>query len=362
MLIKTKTVSKTCNWRTEKQNLQMTTRQNIFGLLLLFVSSNCAANLVVADHERIAVEEKAIHFYYNPTPLKDTTEKDLIKKDTLKEEDAVPGLLAMADIKKILPVTEVNLPAGKYTKANVLYYKMIDSMAKVILQYPIQDSAGLSYAVDWAGTPNMGLRRPNYVIIHHTATNHHNEALQEFLTPGGREASAHYLICKDGTVYHLLNDLLRSHHAGDSKWGNSTDLNSSSIGIELVNNGNQPFTAEQINSLTTLLDRLKTQYKIPDANFIGHGDIAPTRKADPSRIFPWKQLSEKGFGLWWGDTTNVKVPSDFNYMMALRIVGYDISSAGSAIAAFRRHFLQDSKSIMTPDAIKILYTLYRKFE
>ena len=68
----------------------------------------------------------------------------------------------------------------------------------------------------------MGLRRPNYVIIHHTATNGFQEVIQEFTNPGGREASSHYLICKDGTVYHMLNDLLRSHHAGDSKWGNNS--------------------------------------------------------------------------------------------------------------------------------------------
>jgi N-acetylmuramoyl-L-alanine amidase len=239
---------------------------------------------------------------------------------------------------------------------------MIDSMAKVILQYPVRDSAGLSYAEEWVGTPNMGLRRPNYVIIHHTANNGCDETLNEFTTPGGREASAHYVICKDGTVHHMLNDLLRSHHAGESKWGNTTDLNSSSIGIELDNNGYQPFTEPQMNSLMILLGRLKTAYKIPDANFLGHGDIAPTRKVDPNTQFSWKALSEKGFGLWWDDTTNIRVPENFDYMMALRIVGYDISTPSSAIAAFKRHFMSDMKGGMTPAAIKILYTLYRKFE
>ena len=231
------------------------------------------------------------------------------------------------------------MSAGKYTKANLLHYKMIDSLVRVIAEYPLKDSAGLSFAEDWVGTPNMGLRRPNYVIIHHTATNGFQEVIQEFTNPGGREASSHYLICKDGTVYHMLNDLLRSHHAGDSKWGNTSDLNSSSIGIEIVNNGYQSYTPEQFNSLTKLLNRLKNEYQIPVANFLGHGDIAPTRKIDPGSQFPWKELSKKGFGLWWDDTTNVTVPPDFNFMMALRIVGYDITSSGSAIAAFRRHFI-----------------------
>ena len=253
--------------------------------------------------------------------------------------------------------------SGKYAIANRLYYKMIDSMVKVISEYPIQDSAGLAYAADWVGTPNMGLRRPNYVIIHYTATNGFEEVLQEFMATGGREASAHYVICKDGTVYHMLNDLLRSHHAGDSKWGNTTDLNSSSIGIEVVNNGTEPFTDEQLNSLTILLDRLKTAYKIPDANFLGHGDIAPTRKADPGKQFPWDELSKKGFGLWWDDTTNVQIPDNFDYLMALRIIGYDISVPASAVAAFKRHFMQDnSGGNMNTVVRKIIYTLYRKFE
>ncbi len=251
---------------------------------------------------------------------------------------------------------------AKYGKANQLYYQMVDSLAKVIFKNPMEDSAGLNYAEEWVGTPNMGLRRPNFVVIHHTANNSCEETLQAFATPGGREASAHYVICKDGTVHHMLNDLLRSHHAGDSKWGNNTDLNSSSIGIELDNNGYQPFTEAQLNSLTILLDRLKTAYKIPAANFIGHGDIAPTRKVDPSVQFPWKALSEKGFGLWYDDTTNVEVPDNFDYLLGLRIIGYDISSPASALASFKRHFMNDNSVIINAEVRKIIYMVYRKFE
>src|SRR5437868_6847188 len=92
---------------------------------------------------------------------------------------------------------------AKYGKANQLYYKMIDSLSKVIFQNPAEDSAGLQYATEWVGTPNMGLRRPNYVVIHYTANNSCEETLTAFTTPGGREASAHYVICKDGTIHHM---------------------------------------------------------------------------------------------------------------------------------------------------------------
>ncbi len=322
-------------------------------LALLLISFGCARKIATVQVEPLPQPIKAISNLVPTIAIKDTIIDDVTKRDTAK---ITPSPI-------ITDITETKEIKGRYARANRLYAAMIDSMAKVILEYPIQDSAGLPYATDWVGTPNMGLRRPNYVIIHHTATNNCNNVIQEFTTPGGREASAHYLICKDGTVYHLLNDLLRSHHAGDSKWGNTTDLNSSSIGIELDNNGYQPFTEEQMNSLTILLGRLKDAYKIPAANFIGHGDIAPARKMDPNWRFPWKELSEKGFGLWWGDTTNVKVDNNFDYLMALRIIGYDISAPASAVAAFKRHFMKDnSGGGMNAVVRKIIYAVYRKYQ
>ncbi|HEV7780952.1 MAG TPA: N-acetylmuramoyl-L-alanine amidase [Chitinophagaceae bacterium] len=285
---------------------------------------------------------------FSRNELADTTIKDIL-------------LAGNPPVSSLLP--EVNVPVGRYALANRLYVSMVDSLVRVIGRYPLIDSAGLNYSPEWVGTPNMGLRRPNYVIIHHTATRNCNEVLSEFTTTGGREASAHYVIDKDGVVHHMLNDLLRSHHAGDSKWGNTTDLNSSSIGIELVNNGYESFSTEQMNSLLILLERLKNAYKIPDANFIGHGDIAPTRKADPNYRFPWKDLSQKGFGLWWDDTTNVQVPDNFDYLMALRIIGYDIASSVSVVAAFKRHFLGDnSGGSMNADLRRVIYVLYRKYQ
>src|SRR6266404_1673153 len=155
---------------------------------------------------------------------------------------------------------------GKYAETNKVYKKHIKEYAKLLMEYPVKDSAGLNYATDFAGTTNFSMRRPNFVIIHHTAQNSCDQTLQTFTTADARAVSAHYVICKDGTVHHMLNDLLRAHHAGISKWGNTTDLNSSSIGIELDNNGFEPFTEAQVNSLLVLLDRLKKAYNIPSAN------------------------------------------------------------------------------------------------
>lgn len=250
---------------------------------------------------------------------------------------------------------------GKYTATNKSYKKQVKEFARLLKEYPVRDSAGLDYARDWVGTTNLSMRRPNFVIIHHTAQNTCDQTLQTF-TQTKNPVSAHYVICRDGKVYHMLNDLLRAHHAGVSKWGNTTDLNSCSIGIELDNNGFEPFSDAQISSLLTLLERLKKAYSIPAPNFIGHGDVAPTRKNDPNWRFPWKLLNEKGFGLWWGDTSKVQVPPNFNYLDAIHIVGYDIKDTSAAIIGFKRHFLQDTTKRMTPAAMKVLYALYRKYE
>jgi N-acetylmuramoyl-L-alanine amidase len=250
---------------------------------------------------------------------------------------------------------------SKYAATNKTYKQQVKGYAKLLAEYPVKDSAGLPYAADWAGTTNLSMRRPNFVIIHHTAQNSCEQTLQTFTLPR-TQVSTHYVICKDGTVHHMLNDLLRAHHAGVSKWGNTTDLNSSSIGIELDNNGFEPFAETQMNSLLLLLDRLKKAYSIPASNFIGHGDIAPTRKNDPNWRFPWKLLAEKGFGYWYDDAANIIVPAGFNNIQALRIVGYDMKDTNAAIIGFKRHWLQDTTRGLNPEQLKVLYQLSKKYQ
>ena len=250
---------------------------------------------------------------------------------------------------------------SKYAGTNKSYKKQVKAFAKLLAEYPVKDSAGLPYAADWVGTTNLSMRRPNYVIIHHTAQNSCEQTLTTFTLPR-TQVSAHYVICKDGTVYHMLNDLLRAHHAGVSKWGNTTDLNSSSVGIELDNNGFEPFPDAQMNSLLVLLDRLKKAYSIPVGNFIGHGDIAPTRKNDPNWRFQWKLLADNGFGNWYDDAANVVLPENFNRLQALRIVGFDIKDTNAAIIGFKRHWLQDTTRGLNEEQLKILYQLSKKYQ
>lgn len=221
-----------------------------------------------------------------------------------------------------------------------------------------------SFANDsrWVGTINFGLRKPNFVIIHHTAQNSCEQTLQTFTTKRS-QVSAHYVICKDGTIHHMLNNYLRAWQAGIGSWGNDKDINSSSIGIELDNNGFDSFPAAQVHSLLTVLATLKKNYNIPSANFIGHADIAPTRKNDPNVHFPWQLLSQNGFGNWYDDTTNVTLPTNFNSLNALRIVGYSVKDSAATIVAFKRHFeMQDSSTTLSEGDKKILFQLMNKYE
>ncbi|HEU5365033.1 MAG TPA: N-acetylmuramoyl-L-alanine amidase [Hanamia sp.] len=247
--------------------------------------------------------------------------------------------------------------SNKYAATNKVYKKQAKAFAKEIRKYPVDGTKST-----WVGTTNFGLRKPNFVIIHHTAQNSCDETLRTFTLPR-TQVSAHYVICKDGTVHHMLNDYLRAWQAGKASWGNDKDVNSSSIGIELDNNGFEPFPAVQINSLLTVLDTLKSKYHIPAANFIGHADIAPTRKNDPNVNFPWHSLSQRGFGLWYGDTSLVVVPQNFNDLQALRVIGYNINDTSAAIVAFKRHFeTQDSSATFTEGDKKILYDLMLKYQ
>ena len=260
----------------------------------------------------------------------------------------------------IFTITSASCSSNKYAATNKVYKRQAKSFGKIISQSPAKDVYNTQSG--WVGTTNFGMRKPEFVIIHHTAQNSCEQTLQTF-TLTHTQVSAHYVICKDGSVHHMLNDYLRAWHAGAGSWGNDKDINSSSIGIELDNNGFDSFPAPQINSLLTLLGTLKSSYNIPVTNFIGHADIAPTRKNDPNVNFPWQLLAQNGYGMWYGDTSVISMPADFNTLQALRIIGYSVKDSTAAIVAFKRHFeTQDSSTVINDADKKILYDLMMKYQ
>lgn len=217
---------------------------------------------------------------------------------------------------------------------------------------------------DTLGSFNFGLRKPQFIILHHTAQ---DSVERTFFTFNhlDLEVSSHYLIGKNGIIYPLVSDYLRAWHAGVSSWGSVVDINSVSVGIELDNNGRDSFPEVQIVALMKLLVYLKEKYKIPTANFVGHLDIAPGRKVDPSPLFPWQKLADSGFGYWYdAPSPQIKVPADFNPIEGLRMIGYNIENVGIALSAFRQHFFQESDNRsekISRREREVLYILSRKY-
>jgi N-acetylmuramoyl-L-alanine amidase len=288
-----------------------------------------------------------------------------------------------------------------YAATNKAHKKQVRAYMRSLKDLPLKNAQEDSILQGdyWVGTTNFNLRKPNYVVIHYTAQDSTEQTLNTFTEPA-TSVSSHYVIGGDGKVYQMLNDYFRAWHGGAGKWGNTTDLNSGSIGIELDNNGTEPFDEAQIQSLLRVLARLKKAYSIPAENFIGHSDIAPTRKIDPGPLFPWKRLAEQGYGLWptqdyfaaavSQDSTliaqSVAVLSELpvqqsglitdNDMIremagkrildaipvreALRIIGYDISDTDAAIRAFKLHFIQkDIQAPLTDSDKVVLYNVYK---
>ncbi|HKA45238.1 MAG TPA: N-acetylmuramoyl-L-alanine amidase [Burkholderiales bacterium] len=201
--------------------------------------------------------------------------------------------------------------------------------------------------VDVRPSPNFGERRPNYVILHHTTNNDAGRALVTLTSPIS-QVSAHYLVGRDGRIAYLVDEWLRAWHAGESYWGGNRDLNSASIGIELDNNGEEPYAERQIEALLALLADLKARWSIPAANFLGHGDIAPGRKVDPGRLFPWRRLAAQGYGLWC-DPPYGAAPAGADDELLLAALGYDVSRLPAAVAAFKRHYAPDDTTAALSD-------------
>jgi len=147
-------------------------------------------------------------------------------------------------------------------------------------------------------SPNFNNRKSKnieFVIIHYTALNSIEDSIN-YLCSKKNKVSCHYLISKEGKIFNLVNENKRAWHAGKSFWRENSDINSSSIGIELdysPNGSNNKFTSHLIKSLLILLNRIVKKHKILPVNILGHSDVAPYRKIDPGQKFPWHILEDK---------------------------------------------------------------------
>lgn len=222
----------------------------------------------------------------------------------------------------------------------------------------IPDSSVVSDVVPSAnfGERNKGLT-PNMILLHYTGMPDVEGALHRLCTPG-TDVSAHYVVLEDGRILQCVPESKRAWHAGQSCWAGEEDINSCSIGIEIVNRGHDwgypDFPLRQVAAVIALCRGIIIRQKVPPHRVLGHSDVAPSRKQDPGEKFPWRSLADSGVGHWVEPAPITAGPAlkpgssgpqvrelqerfaRYGYMIAAD-GRYDVSTR-EVVTAFQRHF------------------------
>lgn len=210
-------------------------------------------------------------------------------------------------------------------------------------------------------SPNHGERRggarPDMVVLHYTAMRGLEDALDRLCDPQAA-VSAHYVIGTDGTVFALVPEALRAWHAGVGGWGAVEDVNSRSIGVELVNPGTAPFPGPQMAALEMLLPGILQRWNVPPERVIGHACMAPERKDDPGPRFDWRRLARQGLAIW-PDAASDADPAGFTE--DARRFGYPAADAGRLLAAFRARFRPWADGPLSPADAGVMAELARRW-
>jgi N-acetylmuramoyl-L-alanine amidase len=175
------------------------------------------------------------------------------------------------------------------------------------------------------------------IVIHYTAMATGDAAVARLCDPEF-EVSAHYLIDFDGRIVCMVDEDKRAWHAGAGRWGDVTDINSRSIGIELANCGSMPFAATQMDALEALLRDIISRHSIKPERIIGHSDMAPQRKIDPGPRFDWRRLAVQGLSVW-PETRAPRTVDEHTFWSDLATFGYSPDDPVEArLSAFRDRF------------------------
>lgn len=215
--------------------------------------------------------------------------------------------------------------------------------------------------------PHFNERPPNSnidtIVIHYTEKKDiitwYNEALEIGV-------SAHYLISKQGEIYSVVSDNFRAWHAGESFWRGRNNVNDFSIGIELDNNGKEPFSNLLMHTLSQLCHELISIYPINKFNIVGHSDVAPSRKADPGKFFDWNFLAQNNIGIMPPILLEAGIKNITTIQRMLADYGYKIDISGikdqqtiNVMKAFNMHFNQNCKEEWNKNSQGILEYLLK---
>ncbi|MFY0635785.1 MAG: N-acetylmuramoyl-L-alanine amidase [Vannielia sp.] len=161
--------------------------------------------------------------------------------------------------------------------------------------------------------------------------------LKRLATPEA-EVSAHYVVSPQGEVWQMVDEELRAWHAGAGRWGGCEDVNSRSIGIEIVNAAKEPFAAPQMLSVEALVEAIMARWSVPPRRVIGHSDIAPGRKIDPGPRFDWRRLAVQGLAVW-SEAQGAGAADQDRFMQDARVFGYTAEVTREVLLrAFRDRF------------------------
>ena len=206
------------------------------------------------------------------------------------------------------------------------------------------------------GDRNKG-RLPDMILLHYTGMPDVEGAIARLCT-AGTDVSAHYIVLEDGRIVQCVPEAKRAWHAGVASWAGEEDINSCSIGVEIVNRGHDwgypEYPLRQIAAVIALCRGIMLRRKVPSHRVLAHSDVAPARKKDPGEKFPWHSLANSGVGHWVqpapvvrGESLKLGAAGDdvLGIQQALARYGYGIPTNGKydaptmeVVTAFQRHF------------------------
>ena len=192
-------------------------------------------------------------------------------------------------------------------------------------------------------SPNFDVRAQaiSMIVLHYTGMESGDAAIAWLANPASK-VSAHYVVAEDGQVVRMVDEGARAWHAGRSSWRGITDINSASVGVEIVNPGHEfgyrPFPAAQMDAVEALVRGIVVRHGVAPAMVVGHSDIAPSRKEDPGELFDWPRLARAGLALTIPDGGFDPRWTDVGVVAALGRFGYDVGDPHAAVVAFQRRF------------------------